>query len=119
MAYPYRLYGDITMEPTQSDDALPWLQLPINYEEEGAKRGVAKVRREHEVKGAEGAILNSLLPFSTRKTPLPAIVQREREKRADEKDRAMGKKKRGRRKNPYGGGSSNRYGGSSGSRYGG
>jgi hypothetical protein len=132
LAFPYRAWEKAKLEPSQSDDALAWSPRSLHPEEEEARKGIAKARREWRKEGPGAAVRKEVFPFpflGAKRSEAPAFLKREMEKEADARNRAMGKKKPRRRRSPsryggssssrYGGSSTNRYGGSSGSRYGG
>jgi hypothetical protein len=120
LAFPYRVAEDLLLEPSQSDDALAWSPRPLKYKDETAKAGVNKTRREWREEGTARHLGGALVPVFPRVTAAPQVIKREREKEADQANRARGKRKKRRRSSSrYGGGSSNRYGGSGGNPYGG
>lgn len=125
LAYPYRVAAKTgipglvdPLETSQSDDSLLWRPKPMQYADPGAKKGLAKSRRDQRKKGVLRTLGGALLPVIPDRTSSPAVVQREIENEEairERNKRAPGvakKRKRRRRKK-----TSNRYGGGSG-RYG-
>jgi hypothetical protein len=122
MLFPYRLWEEAALEPSQTDDALAWSPRPLKIKEEEARRGINRDRRKWREKSTSEKLAPDVFPFLSKPSPLRAVLKRRLEEEADMRNQRLGKKKprkRRRSSSRYGGGSSNRYGGSGGNPYGG
>jgi hypothetical protein len=106
LGFPYRVAEDMLLKPSQTDDALAWSPRPLYPKEEEAKQGVARSRTAWREEGAARRLGASLIPVLPTITAAPQVIKREREKEADMRNRARGRKKRRRRRSSgvYGGG---------------
>jgi uncharacterized membrane protein YgcG len=98
LAFPFRVAEDLTLGPTQADDALPWSPRPMRYAPGGeAAKGVGRGRRAWQAEGALRHVAGGLVPVVPRRTAAPQVIERERQKEADAANKARGRRKTRRR----------------------
>jgi hypothetical protein len=104
LATPFRMYEDLAMNGSQSDDALPWFQLPMQYKDPSARKGTATARENDAQTPAGTKLLRRALPVAglltgdKQPTAAAIVLEREREKQAAVDRRNSGQRKRRKRK---------------------
>jgi uncharacterized membrane protein YgcG len=115
MLFPYRLWEEAALEPSQTDDALAWSPRPLKVKEEEARRGIARDRRKWRKKSTVEKIKPDVIPFFSKPSPLRPVLKRRLEEEAEMRNQRLGRSGRKRRRRRSG----SQFGGSSGSQFGG